>query len=76
MQTAAPSFCPDALPAVTVASGFCLPVIGRSVARLSVVEPGRMCSSRSKTVSPLRPLTVTGTISSVKRPSACAAVAR
>ena len=80
-QTAAPSFCPDALPAVTVASGSSRPMIGLSRARASTVESGRMCSSRSTTASPFRlcPLfrgTVTGTISSANRPSAWAAAAR
>ena len=75
-QIAAPSFCPEAFPAVTVASGSSRPMIGRSRARASRLVSGRMCSSRSTTVSPLRPGTVTGTISSANRPSACAAAAR
>src|SRR5215203_1866018 len=73
---AAPSFCPLALPAVTVASGSSLPMIGRSLARVSTFESGRMCSSRSTTVSPFRPLTVTGPISSANRPASTAAAAR
>ena len=39
-QTAAPSFCPLALPAVTVASGSSLPMIGRSLASVSTVGVG------------------------------------
>src|ERR1039457_1894647 len=47
MQTAAPSFCPLELPAVTVASGSERPITGRSAARPSSVVSGRGCSSRS-----------------------------
>ena len=76
IATAAPSFWPLALPAVTVASGSSLPMIGRSVASFSTFASGRMCSSRSTTVSPLRPLIVTGTSSSANRPASTAAAAR
>ena len=43
-------------------------MIGRSLASVSTLASGRMCSSRSTTVSPFRPGTVTGTISSANRP--------
>ena len=76
MHTDAPSFWPLALPAVTVASGSLRPMIGRSAARRSSVVSARGCSSRSTTRSPLRSLTVTGTISSANVPSSCAATAR
>jgi hypothetical protein len=74
--TAAPSFWPLALPAVTVASGSSLPMMGRSSASVSTLESGRMCSSRSTTVSLFRPLTVIGTISSANFPDSAAAAAR
>ena len=65
-QIAAPSFWPDALPAVTVASGSSRPMIGRSPASTSTLVSGRMCSS----VSTVRRFTGTGTISSANRPRA------
>ena len=43
--------------------------------KLSIVTPLRMYSSSSTTVSPLRPFTVKGMISSLKRPAFCAASA-
>ncbi|OLT14175.1 hypothetical protein BJF79_03195 [Actinomadura sp. CNU-125] len=75
-HAAAASFCPLAFPAVTVASGSPLPRTGRSRASPSMDVSGRGCSSVSTTVSPLRPLTVTGTSSSANRPSRWAATAR
>ena len=57
---AAPSFTPDALPAVTVPPAR---TTGESRARLSIVVPARGCSSRVTTVSPALPVIVTGTIS-------------
>ncbi len=66
-SAAAPSLRPLALAAVTVPSFLnaglrpCIP---------SSVAPSRIYSSVSTMVSPLRPLTVTGTISSLKRPDA------
>ena len=63
---------PEALAAVTVPS---LSKAGRSLATLSSVAPWRMYSSWSTTTSPLRVFTVTGTISSLKRPAFCAASA-
>ncbi len=68
MQAAAASFCPLALPAVTVAAGSDLARIGRSAASFSRFASARGCSSRSNTVSPLRSLTRTGTISCAKTP--------
>ncbi|PSK45521.1 hypothetical protein B0E38_07345 [Streptomyces sp. 111WW2] len=47
---------------------------GFSPARLSAVVPGRMCSSRSRTTSPLR--STTGTTDRLKRPSFQATAAR
>jgi hypothetical protein len=58
MQTAAPSFWPDALPAVTVAAGSSRPRIGRSPASRPPWTSGRMCSSRSTTTSAPAPRTV------------------
>ena len=46
------------------------PNTGRNQASVSSEESGRMCSSCSTIVAPLRPATVTGTISSANRPSA------
>ena len=69
----APSLSEDELPAVTTEPPF---TTGRSLASTSVVEPSRGPSSVSTTVTaPLRPLTSTGTISSVKCPAAMAASA-
>ena len=69
---AAPSLMPDALPAVTEPS---LEKAGFSLAMASTVAPWRGYSSWSTTTSPLRVFTVTGTISSLKRPSFWAASA-
>ena len=69
---AAPSLMPDALPAVTVPS---LSKAGRSFCIASSVAPWRIYSSWSTIVSPLRPLTVTATISSLNLPAFCAASA-
>ena len=63
---------PDALAAVTVPS---LSKAGRSFCMASSVAPWRMYSSWSTIVSPLRPLTVTATISSLNLPAFCAASA-
>src|SRR6266511_3208724 len=71
-NAAAPSLRPDALPAVTVPS---LEKAGLSWDTASSVVPGRICSSRSITISPLRDGTVTGAISSLKRPDFWAASA-
>ncbi|MOA55614.1 hypothetical protein D3C78_1794380 [compost metagenome] len=46
---AAPSFTPEALPAVTVLSG---PLTGLSLVSASSVVSGRRCSSRSTMISP------------------------
>ena len=64
---------PEALPAVTVPF---LSKAGRSFASVSMVVPCLGYSSASTTVSPLREVIVTGTISSLKRPAFCAASAR
>ncbi|OIQ99558.1 hypothetical protein GALL_183070 [mine drainage metagenome] len=70
---AAPSFSPDALPAVTVPA---LSKAGLSPARLSAVAPWRTNSSVAKaTGSPFLCGNGTGTISSAKRPAFCAASA-
>src|SRR5690348_7368442 len=71
-SAAAPSLMPEALPAVTEPS---LLKAGRSLASVSAVVPWRGNSSVSTTTSPLRVFTVTGTISSLKRPRFCAASA-
>ncbi len=63
---------PEALPAVTVPS---LLKAGRSLAIASAVESWRIYSSSATMMSPLRPFTVTGAISSLKRPDFCAAEA-
>ncbi|MCY1528410.1 hypothetical protein D9M68_635140 [compost metagenome] len=73
IRATAPSFTPEALPAVTVLPS---PLTGFSLARASRVVSGRRCSSRSTTVSPFLPLITTGTISSAKKPSAWARPAR
>ena len=65
-SAAAPSLMPLALPAVTVPS---LEKAGRSLAMVSARCPGRMIRPRSTTMSPLRPFTVTGAISSLNRPA-------
>ena len=70
---AAPSLRPLALAAVTVPSFL---NAGRRPATLSTVAPARMYSSSDTIVSPLRPLIVTGAISSLKRPLLRAASAR
>src|SRR5436190_11909058 len=64
---------PEALPAVTVPSWT---KAGFSLARSSRVTPGRMCSSVSTVTVPLRPLTSTGVICSLKYPASVAAAAR
>ena len=71
-RAAAPSLMPEALPAVTEPS---LEKAGRSFARASTVTPALGNSSVSTMVSPLRPLMVTGTISSLNRPALMAASA-
>ena len=71
-QGGGPVTMPEALPAVTVPS---LAKAGRSLASASMVVPCFGCSSSATTVSPRRPLTVTGAISSLKRPAFCAASA-
>ena len=68
-RAAAPSLMAEELPAVTMPSGL---KAGRSFASVSTVDPSRGPSSVSKTISFLRCLTVTGTISSLKAPSAMA----
>ena len=75
-HTAAPSFWPLELPAVTVASLSERRVIGFSADRLSIEASGRGCSSRSTARGPdFRSSTVTGTISSENVPFSCAATA-
>ena len=73
ISAAAPSFTPDALPAVTV------PSARNGVANLancSLVVVGRGCSSLSTNVTaPLRPLISTGVISAARRPLSIAAPA-
>ena len=69
---AAPSLMPEALAAVTVPS---LSKAGRSLARPSSVTPAFGYSSVSTTISPLRPLMVTGAISSLNLPAFMAASA-
>src|SRR5258708_6597570 len=69
---AAPSLIPEALPAVTVPS---FSNAGLSLAIESSVAPWRGYSSVSTTMSPLRDLMVTGTISSLNLPAFCAASA-
>jgi hypothetical protein len=49
---------------------------GGSAASLSAVVPGRTPSSVSTVTAPLRAGTLTGTISSARRPSLIAAAAR
>ena len=61
------------LPAVTVP--FCLSNTAGSFFRLSIVVSGRTCSSAATTTSPFLPGTVTGAISSWKRPASIAAAA-
>ena len=68
-SAAAPSFSPLAFPAVTVPS---LLNAGRSLAIISAVLSWRIYSSSLTTMSPLRPLIVTGVISSLNRPLFCA----
>ena len=73
-SAAAPSVMPGALPAVTVPpSGW---KAGFSLASASRLESARGPSSTLTTVGPFLPGTVTGTISSSKRPASCAAMAR
>src|SRR5215471_15083479 len=70
---AAASLMPEALPGVTVPSSA---NEGRSLARSSVVTPGRMCSSVSTVTVPFLLFTSTGVICSVKYPASLAAAAR
>ncbi len=63
---------PEALAAVTVPS---LVKAGRSRVIVSRFASWRIYSSSLTTVSPRRPLIVTGTISSLNRPDFCAALA-
>ncbi|KAG1432880.1 hypothetical protein G6F57_022615 [Rhizopus arrhizus] len=60
----APSFRPDALPAVTVPFSFWK--TGLSVAMVAAETSRRTCSSVSNTTSPLRVFCTTGTIWSRK----------
>ena len=69
ISAAAPSFTPEALPAVTV-PGSRNGVFRRS--SISSVVSGRGCSSLPTIVSPLRVLIETGTISRAKKPLPCA----
>jgi hypothetical protein len=71
-SAAAPSLMPEALAAVTVPS---LAKAGRRPETFSSVVPCLGYSSASTTTSPLRDLTVTGTISSLNLPAFCAASA-
>ena len=77
-HTAAPSFSPLALPAVTVASGSSRERTGRSAASDAAVTPRRGCSSVSTTTTSSPPPrgTRTGTISSSNTRPSCAATAR
>ena len=70
---AAPVFTPGALPAVIVPPSR---KAGFSAANASSVVPGRLCSSASNAVGPLRPDSSTGTISALNLPEACAALKR
>src|SRR3954454_16065402 len=74
-STSAPpaSLTPGELPAVCEPWS---PLSGLSLASVSSDESRRGASSVSTTVSPFRPLIVTGTISSGRRPSSVAAIAR
>ena len=72
MTAAAPSFRPDALPAVTVPS---FENAGRSAASESSVVPCFGYSSVSKVIVPFFCAIWIGTISSLKRPAFCAASA-
>lgn len=78
MHRAAPSFWPEALPAVTVASSSDFPSIGLSFASFSTVDPERMCSSVVMTCSGVFLVagSVIGTISSANFPSSVAEAAR
>lgn len=69
---AAPSFSPEALPAVTVPSFL---KAGLRLARDSMVAPKRGCSSFSIIISPLRVFCVMGIISSLNFPEFMAASA-
>ena len=73
ISAAAPSFTPDALPAVTLPPSRRNGVLSLASASGDV---SRGCSSRSTTVSPLRPGIVTGVISRAKNPLAWAVAAR
>ena len=72
-SAAAPLLRPGALPAVMLPSGL---KAGFSAANAAKVVCGRLCSSVSKQVGPLRPGTSTATISLENLPSACAAAKR
>jgi hypothetical protein len=72
-SAAAPSFTPGAFPAVVEPSET---NTGRSEASFSIEVSRRGPSSVETTVSPFRPRTVTGAISSAKRPLSIAARAR
>jgi len=72
-MAAAPLLRPGALPAVIVPS---LRKAGSSLARLSAVVSGRLCSSLANSSSPLRVLIRTGTISASNLPAAWAAAKR
>ena len=72
MTAAAPSFRPEALPAVTVPS---LANAGRRPVSDSRVEPGLMYSSLSKTTVPFLLAISSGRISSLNLPAFCAASA-
>ena len=65
---------PEALPAVTRPPS--LRNAGRILASVSAVVSGLTCSSRSKNTLPFLEAISTGTICSLKRPSAVAAAAR
>ena len=68
----APSLTPGLLPAVCEPSG----LSGGSLARVSRLLSRRGASSTSTTFSPFLDLTVTATISSGRRPSSVASIAR
>ncbi len=71
---AAPSLTPEALPAVMVPG---LRTNAFSLASPSAVVSGRRCSSWLTVTGPaLPPGTTTGSISSLKKPAACALAAR
>src|SRR4029077_11727264 len=73
IMAAAPSLIPEELPAVTVPPGR---NTGLSLASCSSVVSGRGCSSSATSIVFFPVFTVSGTISSAKRPSAFARAAR